>query len=247
LAGKPERKGQLGTRGGRILFKCILKTSDCGVWTGLSAVRIGTSSRLWWIRWWTVVFRRLRGIAWLCKRHRPHYTRVCHWPLSYARWIYCTYSYAISLGSLFIWTTHLRVGQPRGLWRICFPTAALLICLMCATCAAILSTGGDESNKVKSTNTEPCHDAVYSNPLPTATVHICPSAPCVYTYSFCRSRQIVREVQVSENLLPPSFGIEDWSNGFFQNIANHLPYRTMSKPMGQQSTYTSWKVNSKSA
>ena len=70
---------------------------------------------------------------------------------------------------------------------------------------------------------------------------------CSCRYSFCRYRQIFMGVQVSENLLSPSFGIEDCSSVFFQNAANRLPYSTMSKPMRQQSTYSSWNVRSKEA
>lgn len=70
---------------------------------------------------------------------------------------------------------------------------------------------------------------------------------CSCRYSFCRYRQIFMEIRVWENLLPASFGIEDCSSGVFQNAANRLPYSTISKPMRQQSTYSSWNVRSKEA
>jgi len=49
---------------------------------------------------------------------------------------------------------------------------------------------------------------------------------CSCRYFFCRYRQIFMEVQVWENLLPASFGIEDCRSGVFQNAANRLPYKT---------------------
>lgn len=49
---------------GRIRFKLILKKQAGRTWTGFMWVRIGTTDRLLWKRWWTLGFNKMSDIYW---------------------------------------------------------------------------------------------------------------------------------------------------------------------------------------
>jgi hypothetical protein len=53
------------------------------------------------------------------------FTRARHWSLSWARWIQFTPSHPISLRSILLLSSHLRLGLPSGLFLSCFPTKIL--------------------------------------------------------------------------------------------------------------------------
>jgi hypothetical protein len=67
------------------------------------------------------------------------FTRARHWSLFWARWLQSTPSHTISLRSILILSSHLRLGLPSGLVPSCFPTKisrAFLTSPMRATCPA---------------------------------------------------------------------------------------------------------------
>jgi hypothetical protein len=62
--------------------------------------------------------------------------RACHWSLSWARWIWSAGSHPISLRSILMLSSHLRLTLPNGLFPSGYPTEilyAFLIYLMRAT------------------------------------------------------------------------------------------------------------------
>jgi hypothetical protein len=64
------------------------------------------------------------------------FTRTRHWSLSWARWIQSTPSHTVSLRSILMLTSYLRLCLPSGLFPSSFPTKilyAFLISSMCST------------------------------------------------------------------------------------------------------------------
>jgi hypothetical protein len=69
------------------------------------------------------------------------FTRSFHWSLSWSRWIQSIPSHPISLRSILILSTHLRLGLPSSLLPYDFPTNILYAFLFSpirATCLALL-------------------------------------------------------------------------------------------------------------
>jgi hypothetical protein len=67
LVGKPERTRPRWRPRHRWEgnIKMGFRKWDVGVWTGSMWLRIGTSGRNLWIRYWTFGFHKMRGISWL--------------------------------------------------------------------------------------------------------------------------------------------------------------------------------------
>jgi hypothetical protein len=98
------------------------------------------------------------------------YTRTSHWFLSYARWIQSTTHYTVSLRSILILFSHVRLS---GTFSSGFPTNILMhfSCPIRATWHAPLIDHSNNTEYIlKHTSYEVLHYAVFSNlpPLPTS-------------------------------------------------------------------------------
>jgi hypothetical protein len=51
----------------KIIFRWIFRKWDVGAWTGLMWLRIGVGGGHLWVRQWTLVFNKMRGISWLAE------------------------------------------------------------------------------------------------------------------------------------------------------------------------------------
>ena len=99
--------------------------------------------------WCSVLLEKLTGLQLVKKFPAFHgtwrfittLTSVRHLSLSWASPIQCIYPYPTSWRSILIFSTHLHLGLPSGLFPSGFPTKTLdttLSSLICATCPAHL-------------------------------------------------------------------------------------------------------------
>ena len=76
VVGKPEGKTRLEDSGlgRRIILRWIFRSSDVGVWTGSSWMRIGTGGVNLWMRY---RFHKMRGISWLDEKGLASQEGLC--------------------------------------------------------------------------------------------------------------------------------------------------------------------------
>ena len=58
--------------------KMNFKERDGRAWTGLVWLRVGTSCRLLWTRYWTFVFHKMRWISWLAEEALASQEGLCY-------------------------------------------------------------------------------------------------------------------------------------------------------------------------
>ena len=68
--------GDLGVDGW-IILGWISRRWNVGLWTGLDWPRIRTGDVRLWVRWWTFVFREMRGISWLAANQLAAQEGLC--------------------------------------------------------------------------------------------------------------------------------------------------------------------------